>query len=285
MPPRISPSSPLCTAALVAALLLPACAPDTGAALPEADAGRADADPGDDRATLERAVDIIAASDYISFSYSADGCHDRSILMAAELAAAGIPSNAQFIVPYEDELTPRQHAGLEWNYHVAPVIFVAGAPSDEQRFLTFAGGEVAGEIDPGAYIVDPALYPDDIVAPLETWIADLTGEGQSGFLAMDDARAALDVPADEARGMEQAAASTIPAGIDEMPRLWQFQLGSACGFLSRDAGELEGELGAPAIEQIRRDMNAGVIDLLERMLEQNLLLETKPVPDHPCWDF
>jgi hypothetical protein len=279
------PSPPHLSSTLFAALLATACAPDSSGAAPEADAGHDAAPGGGDNSMLERAVEIIGASDYISFSYSADGCHDRSILMAAELAAAGIPSNAQFIVPHEDELTPRQHPGLEWNYHVAPVIFVAGVPGDEQRFLSIAGGEVAGEIDPGAYIVDPALYPDAIVAPLETWVADLTGQGQSGFLSVADAREALDVPSDEARAMKQAAAAELPTGIGEMPRLWQFQLGSACGFLSRDASELEGELGAAAVEQIRRDMNAGVTDLLERMLEKDLLLETEPLSAHPCWDF
>ncbi len=230
------------------------------------------------------------AADYVSFAYSADGCHDRAILLAAELAAAGVPSNAQFIVADSDGsglLTPRQHPGLEWNYHVAPVITLPGSsvPVDSKRFASIRNGEVVGGVDDHAYVVDPALYPDALVAPLATWVNDLTHQGQSGFLSLDDAREALNVPPDEARAIEYSRDTAIPVTLDQMPKLWHFQPSSSCSFLSRDAQHLEGELGSEAVERIRRTMNAGVRVLLGRMQEQDLLLDAEPIPQYPCWDF
>ncbi len=247
------------------------------------------ADPAD-TSVVERAAEVMRRASYISFDYSANGCHDRSILMAAELAAAGIPSNAQFLVAANGDgnlLRPAPYPELEWNYHVAPVIFVSDAPSSarDPMLLMIQAGEVVGEIDPDAYIVDPALYPDDIVALLRTWVDDLTGQEQDGFLSLNDAREALDVPLDLAKAEADTASTVIPASLDEMPRLWQFQLGSSCGFLSRDAGELEPEIGREGVEAIRRAMDEGALALLERMLDLDLLLETESVPRHLCWDF
>jgi hypothetical protein len=235
---------------------------------------------------LARAIEVArAAARYVSFDYSANGCFDRSTLIAAELASAGIPTNTQFIVAAEDEmLKPRQFPGLEWNFHVVPIVFF-GPPTEGRKFLTIRNGEVVGELDGKAYVIDPALYPDEIAAPLATWIDDLTPENENGFLSVSDAREALDPPRDEAQAMERINGTIIPTTVAEMPKFWQFQLSSACSFLARDAGELESQLGAAAIEMIRRDMNTGVRALSFKMLDQDLLLEPEPVAENLCWDF
>ncbi len=81
----------------------------------------------------------------------------------------------------------------------APVIFLPelGAPGEGQKLLTITDGQLDGESSAGAYIIDPALYPEEIAAPLATWAADMTGQGQSAFLATYDSREALDTPSDE----------------------------------------------------------------------------------------
>lgn len=241
------------------------------------------------KSILERAALAVRAASYISFDYSGNGCFDRSILMSAELAAAGIPSNAQFIVPAGMVLlTPKQHPGLEWNFHVAPVIFVTRSEGteDSRKFVWIRDGAIVGEADRGAYIIDPALYPDEIVVPLGTWVKDLVGQGQSGFLSLGDARDASDPPTNEGIAMERSSETEIPSSLEAMPKLWQIQIGSACHFLSRDAETLASDIGQGGVDEIRRDMNAGVTQLLETMLEQDLLLEVEPIPEYPCWsDF
>lgn len=246
-------------------------------------------DPIAGQTKLEKATEVLRQADYISFDYSANGCHDRSILLAAELAAAGIPSNAQFIVATGEpltSLTPRQFPELEWSYHVAPVIYLdeSEPPTDERKFLRIVEGEVIGDIDSDAYILDPALYPDQIAMPLATWVADLTGQRQMAFLSAADARQALDVPQDESTAIERIATTVIPNSLEEMPKFWQFQISASCSFLSRDAEKLE-KLTDQEIAAIRRAMNAGAANLLERMLAQNLLLKVEPIAEFLCWDF
>jgi len=227
--------------------------------------GSVDAEDGGDadtRKELARAIETVRASaEYVSFDYSADGCHDRSILLSAELAAAGIASNAQFIVAGEALLTPRQYPDLEWSYHVVPVIFTDGATGadaqrDERKFLRIVDGAVEGDIDDSAYVLDPALYPDDIAAPLATWVMDMTGQGQSAFLALEDAREALDLPQDEADAIARSDAVHVVTSIDDMPQHWGFQPSSSCSFLAGDAALLDEDLGQEGVDAIRRDLNS-----------------------------
>jgi hypothetical protein len=84
---------------------------------------------------LARAVEAVrAAASYVSFDYTANGCHDRSILLAAALASAGIPSNTQFIVANGDLLLrPKPYPDLEWSYHVAPLIYLPGSEPPRDR--------------------------------------------------------------------------------------------------------------------------------------------------------
>jgi hypothetical protein len=253
---------------LVLALTLSACASEA---------------PGQQPVELPEAVEVVrAAATWVSFDYAGDGCFDRSILLGAELAAAGSPSNAQFIVALGDsKLRPRQHPGLEWSFHVAPVVFLEGA--DPRKVLTVRDGELVGSAGSGAYVLDPALYPDEIAVPLETWIDDLTGQDQDAFLLVSDAREALDPPSDEAQAMERAAHVVLPSTLDEMPRFWQFQLSSSCHQLAIDADRLG--LGPAALAEVRRAMNTGTVALTHRMLDRGLLLEVEPVLDEPCWDL
>ncbi len=279
-PTMSTPSARFLTTSVATLGLLYGCGTD-----PDPDPG-----PRPEGSELERAIDVVRdAATYVSFDYSANGCHDRSILLAAELAAAGIPSNAQFIVAQgtDNLLTPSRFPGLEWSYHVAPVIYVDDAepPTDQRKFLRIVDGVVDGHIDRGAYILDPALYPDQIAAPLATWVADLTGAQQSAFLSAADAREALDPPSSEAIAQARIESTVIPEALVDMPRFWQFQMSSSCSFLSRDAQELADRLTDTQIAEIRRRMNVGVIALIGDLLAQDLLLEVEPIPQSPCWDL
>jgi hypothetical protein len=69
----------------------------------------------------QRAFGIVAGVDYLPFAYKADGCYARALYMSMELAAAGIPSSAQYI---EGDLQPS--TTIAWRYHVAPMLQVNG---------------------------------------------------------------------------------------------------------------------------------------------------------------
>jgi hypothetical protein len=236
---------------------------------------------------LERAIAAAReAATWITFDDIGGGCSDRAALLSAAIASAGVPTNAQFITPAgEPRLTPRQHPGIEWHYHVAPVVFTtaAGRDSANARVLEINAGVPAGEYPDGAYVIDPALYPDEIAAPLAQWVADVTGQPQADvFISLGEGREAQDPPMhlDDAR--RDSRNVTIPAELAAMPRLWQFLVDGSCHFLTRDVGDLEPVLGPEVIGQIRDDMNRGAFELITRMQTQNLLEQSHEVSMRPC---
>ncbi len=78
----------------------------------------------------QNAFDIIERIDYLPFQYKTDGCYGRSIYMAMELAAQGIPSSSQYI---QGELKPQQ--GVSWRGHVAPMIVIDGLGINQKIIL------------------------------------------------------------------------------------------------------------------------------------------------------
>jgi hypothetical protein len=75
----------------------------------------------------QRAFSIVSGVNYLPFAYKPDGCYARALYMSMELAAASIPSSAQFL---EGDLHPT--ADIAWRYHVAPMLLVNG---DDHRTI------------------------------------------------------------------------------------------------------------------------------------------------------
>jgi hypothetical protein len=73
-------------------------------------------------AELQSAVQTVFAIDYLPFTQIEDGCYARSLYMAMELSAKGIPVSSQFLIATTGSLSPQPN--LKWNYHVAPVVWV-----------------------------------------------------------------------------------------------------------------------------------------------------------------
>ena len=71
---------------------------------------------------LQSAVQTVFAIDYLPFTQIEDGCYARSLYMAMELAAKGIPVSSQFVIASSGSLSPQPN--FKWNYHVAPAVWV-----------------------------------------------------------------------------------------------------------------------------------------------------------------
>ena len=73
-------------------------------------------------AELQSAVQTIFSIDYLPFTQIDDGCYARSLYMAMELSAKGIPVSSQFVIATTGSLSPQP--SLKWNYHIAPLVWV-----------------------------------------------------------------------------------------------------------------------------------------------------------------
>jgi hypothetical protein len=146
--------------------------------------------------SLEQVREVVRGAGYVTFDDDSDGCVYRSILLSAELAVAGIPTNAQLLKADDGAKTirPTQLPGQAWYFHVVPVVYLGAGPTSDQRHVDVRDGELAGDLPPAAYVVDPALYPEELVVPLRTWVDDLTPPGTDAYLVIDDARNALAAP-------------------------------------------------------------------------------------------
>lgn len=113
---------------------------------------------------LQSALTAVTAIDYLPFSQSEDGCYARSLYMAMEIAARGIPVSHQFLIATTGSLNPAP--GYNWDYHVAPVVWLPG--------------------DREPLIIDPSLF--DYVAKRSDWVLKLnpTGNVQVKFGAGSD---------------------------------------------------------------------------------------------------
>jgi len=78
------------------------------------------------QATFNRAFEIVRGINYLPFAYKADGCYVRALYMSMELAAQQIESNSLFA--FAKDGYPLYVEDLSWQYHVAPMLVVAGEP-------------------------------------------------------------------------------------------------------------------------------------------------------------
>jgi hypothetical protein len=103
---------------------------------------------------LHAAVQSINTIDYLPFSRTEDGCYARSLYMAMEIAARGIPVSSQYLIATSGSLQPEP--GYHWDYHIAPTVWVEG------------------ENEP--FILDPSLF--NRVVKRSEWVTKLNPTGE-----------------------------------------------------------------------------------------------------------
>lgn len=103
---------------------------------------------------LHAAVQSINSIDYLPFSKTEDGCYARSLYMAMEIAARGIPVSSQYLIATSGSLQPAP--GYHWDYHIAPAVWVEG------------------ESEP--FILDPSLF--NRVVKRSDWVTKLNPTGE-----------------------------------------------------------------------------------------------------------
>jgi hypothetical protein len=76
------------------------------------------------QSTFNRAYTIVRGVDYLPFNYKQDGCYARALFMSMELAANKMESDAVFA--FAQDGTALVVGDIQWGYHVAPMLEVAG---------------------------------------------------------------------------------------------------------------------------------------------------------------
>lgn len=166
----------------------------------------------------------------VPFGFAADGCYARSLIMAAKLAAAGIPSSSLFaFAPNHDALSLRNAKGelIQWRYHVAPLFFSISS--------VLTGGQ----------IIDPSVNGGSSTpVAVEEWLGKFNGNRPSVSLFMTPgscyvARLGKDQQCnnltkilDRAEPPQSQRAGLVRT-IQEMPKFHYADLNFACMTLGR----------------------------------------------------
>ncbi|WP_394831603.1 hypothetical protein LVJ94_34330 [Pendulispora rubella] len=147
-----------------------------------------------------RAFDIVRGVDYLPFGYKEEGCNERALYMAMELAAQKIPSSALYA---EGDLRPSED--VEWEYHVAPML----------------------QIDGKQMVIDPSLESAPVT--VDAWIADMRSPANV---------VTFFVPGSHAKKARRSGQPMIRS-FDELPPFDKNDIMSSCGvmwnFLGREA--------------------------------------------------
>lgn len=148
----------------------------------------------------QNAFDIVAAIDYIPFTYIIDGCYARSLYMSMELAAESIPSSAFYMFGY---LQPTDE--VSWSYHVAPLLKIRGQE---------------------AIVLDPAFEAEPLT--MTEWKAK--NNPQSDF--EHDLKAGSSY-FDESGRTSEFTMSNMIQNFEEMPTFLTSDIASACTVMYR----------------------------------------------------
>ena len=103
-----------------------------------------------DLATATRLFNEARAMEDIARDYKADGCYARAHLMARRFEEQGI--NVDKVWIKGDLRVPE--AGIQWNFHVAPIVYVEGPDGQVQRM-----------------VIDPSLMDGPV--PVDEWSAKM----------------------------------------------------------------------------------------------------------------
>lgn len=183
----------------------------------------------DEQAQL--AYEIIAAIDYIPFTYTDDGCYARALYMAMELATRGLPSSAQFL---EGELSPDPYTS--WWYHVALMLLV-GANSEPT-------------------VVDPSLAATPL--PLSEWVPlSHPAPGYRLFWVPGSVYASDEV-------FDNSEQAPMIESLSELPMFRPRDLSDACKYMHRYIG-YETELTWPERDAKRARLLARTRELLSQL--------------------
>ncbi|PIP89092.1 MAG: hypothetical protein COW01_16040 [Bdellovibrionales bacterium CG12_big_fil_rev_8_21_14_0_65_38_15] len=118
-----------------------------------------------DLATARRLFNEAEAMEDIAWDYKADGCYARAHLMARRFEEQGIEVDKVWI---KGELNVPS-AGIQWNFHVAPIVYVEDANGNVQKMV----------IDPS--LMDGPVSVDDWSATMQKGAIGETVETQFPF--------------------------------------------------------------------------------------------------------
>lgn len=211
----------------------------------------------------ERAFEIIDKIDYLSFSYTDDGCQARSLYMSMELASNNIPTSSQFAVGYFDP----NFDGWGWPLHVAPMIIISNSDMNKDELQKkWAYLEVSPNeklqlskkiIEP--VILDPSLAKGPIF--LSEWISRLNIVEKSKFFA---------TPGTTVNSPKRENTKII-SNISEMGKFKISDIKKSCSYIWKFINKEK--ISPETVEKKRKRLLKRTHELIEKLDTQNMIIK------------